>query len=108
VLAAAKRWGVQVAAGFNRDNALMMYARAMKDFGGVIGNQGDPLLFRSRGTSSFYQVRIGTDTRREADNLCGRIRRAGGACLVKRNMGAASVTVRSAGEAVIGLPANRN
>ena len=85
-LAAGKPWGVQVSAGFNRDNALMMYARAMKDFGGVIGNQGDPLLFRSRGTSSFYQVRIGADTRRKADDLCTRIRRAGGACLVKRNM----------------------
>src|SRR5229473_957904 len=53
-LAAGKPWGVQVSAGFNRDNALMMYARAMKGLSGVIGNQGDPLLFRSRGTSSFY------------------------------------------------------
>jgi hypothetical protein len=85
-LAAAKRWGVQVAAGFNRDHALAMYARAMKGLSAPISDQNDPLLFRSRGTSSFYQVRIGTDTRREADNLCGRIRRAGGACLVKRNM----------------------
>ena len=108
MLAAAKRWGVQVAAGFNRDYALAMYARAMKGLSAPISDQNDPLLFSSRGTSSFYQVRIGTDTRREADNLCGRIRRAGGACLVKRNMGAASVTVRSTGEAVIGLPANRN
>ena len=29
-LAAAKRWGVQIAAGFNRDNALAMYARALR------------------------------------------------------------------------------
>ena len=29
-LAAAKLWGVQLAAGFNRDKALAMYARAMK------------------------------------------------------------------------------
>ena len=89
--AAVQLWGVQVAAGFNRDHALTMYARAMKGLSAVIGHQDDPafqpLLFRSRGTSSFYQVRIGTDRRREADNLCGRIRRAGGACLVKRNRG---------------------
>src|SRR5882672_2103546 len=75
--AAVKLWGVQVAAGFNRDNALTMYARAMKGLSSVIGHQDDPsfqpLLFRSRGTSSFYQVRIGTDRRREADDLCGRI-----------------------------------
>jgi hypothetical protein len=89
--AAVKLWGVQVAAGFNRDHALTMYARAMKGLTAVIGHQDDPnfqpLLFRSRGTSSFYQVRIGTDRRREADNLCNRIRRAGGACLVKQNRG---------------------
>jgi hypothetical protein len=87
--AVVKPWGVQVAAGFNRDNALAMYARAMKGVSAVAGLQDDPslvpLLFRSPGTSSFYQVRIGTDRRREADDLCGRIRRAGGACLVKRN-----------------------
>ncbi|WP_423963055.1 transglycosylase SLT domain-containing protein [Bradyrhizobium sp.] len=84
-LAAAKLWGVQVAAGFNRDNALAMYARAIKGFSAVIGSQDDPLLFRSHGTSTFYQVRIGADTRRRADDLCSRIRSAGGACLVKRN-----------------------
>jgi hypothetical protein len=31
-------------------------------------------------------VRIGTDTRAAADDLCGRIRHAGQACLVLRNM----------------------
>ena len=83
-----KRWGVQVAAGFNRDQALEMYARAMKSLSAIIGLQDDPnflpLLFRARGTSTFYHVRIGTDTRREANDLCVRIRHAGGACLVKR------------------------
>jgi Transglycosylase SLT domain/SPOR domain len=92
--AAAKRWGVQIAAGFSRDNALVMYARVMKDLSVVIRYQDDPslqpLLFRSPGSSSFYQVRIGTDARREADRLCSGIRRAGGACLVKRNTSTAS------------------
>jgi hypothetical protein len=88
-VAAAKPWGVQVAAGFSRDNALMMYARAMKEMS-FIAKQVDPsstpILFRSRGTTSFYQVRLGTDTQRGANDLCGRIRRNGGACLVKRNI----------------------
>ena len=83
--AAAKLWGVQVAAGFNRDNALAMYARAMNGLSAMIGKRDDPLLVHSRGTSTFYQVQIGTDTRREADDLCSHMRRAGGACLVKRN-----------------------
>jgi hypothetical protein len=88
-LGAARAWGVQLAAGFDRDRALSMYARAMKRLSAVIGDQDPSLLgslWRSRGTRTFYQVRIGADTRIAADDLCGRIRRAGGACLVLRNM----------------------
>ena len=89
-LGAAKVWGVQLAAGFNRDKALAMYARAMKRLGAVIGDQDPSLLnsvMRSRGSRAFYQVRIGADTRPAADDLCNRIRRAGGACFVLRNAG---------------------
>jgi Transglycosylase SLT domain/SPOR domain len=88
-LAAAKLWGVQLAAGFSRDKALAMYSRAIKRLSAVIGDQDPSLLssrMRSRGTQMFYQVRIGADTRPAADDLCNRIRRAGGACFVLRNM----------------------
>jgi hypothetical protein len=88
-LGAAKVWGVQLAAGFNRNMALAMYARAMKRLSSVIGDRDPSLLssvIRSRGNSAFYQVRIGADTRPAADDLCNRIRRAGGACFVLRNM----------------------
>ena len=90
-LAAAKLWGVQLAAGFDRDRALAMYARAIKGLSAIIGNRDPSLLssvLRNRGTHAFYQVRIGADTRPEADDLCNRIRRAGGACFVLRNMNA--------------------
>ncbi|HET7491144.1 MAG TPA: transglycosylase SLT domain-containing protein [Bradyrhizobium sp.] len=90
-LGAERPWGVQLAAGFDREKALAMYSRAIARLRGVIGDQ-DPMLlrslFRSRGTHTFYQVRIGADTRPEANDLCNRILRAGGACLVLRNMGA--------------------
>jgi hypothetical protein len=88
-LAAAKLWGVQLAAGFDRNKALAMYARALTHLGAVIGDQDPSLLstvMRSRGTRRFYQVRIGADTRPAADDLCNRIRKAGGACFVLRNM----------------------
>ena len=88
-LAAAKLWGVQLAAGFDRNKALAMYGRAMSRLRGVIGDQDPSLLsstMRSRGTHTFYQVRIGADTRPAADDLCNRIRRAGGACFVLKNM----------------------
>lgn len=82
--AVMKLWGVQVAAGFGRDQALVMYAQAMKGLSAVVGPRAEPILFRGRGTSMFYQVRIGANTRGEANKLCQRIRRSGGACLVKR------------------------
>jgi hypothetical protein len=88
-LGADKPWGVQLAAGFSRVRAMAMYARAIRRLGAVIGDRDPSLLgsvLRSRGTRTFYQVRIGSDTRGEADGLCNRIRRAGGACLVLRNM----------------------
>ncbi|MBR0739271.1 lytic transglycosylase domain-containing protein [Bradyrhizobium liaoningense] len=89
-LAAAKIWGVQLAAGFDRNRALAMYSRAVTRLSNVIGERDPSLLssvMRSRGTRAFYQVRIGTDTRTEADDLCGRIRKAGGACFVLKNRG---------------------
>ncbi|HKU08944.1 MAG TPA: transglycosylase SLT domain-containing protein [Bradyrhizobium sp.] len=87
-LAAAKQWGVQLAAGFSRDKALAMYGRAVSRLSSVIGNRDPSILtsrLRSRGPAMFYQVRFGADTRPEADDLCNRIRKAGGACFVLRN-----------------------
>jgi hypothetical protein len=88
-LAAAKTWGVQLAAGFDRNKALAMYARAVKNLSAVIGDRDPSILSsvqRSRGAHAFYQVRFGADTRPEADDLCNRIRKAGGACFVLRNI----------------------
>jgi hypothetical protein len=88
-LGADRLWGVQLAAGFDRNKALAMYARAITRLGAVIGDQDPSLLsslMRTRGSRTFYQVRIGTDTRPAADDLCNRIRHAGGACFVLRNM----------------------
>ena len=87
-LAAAKQWGVQLAAGFSRDKALAMYGRAVSRLSAVIGDRDPSILtsrLRSRGPAAFYQVRFGADTRAEADDLCNRIRKAGGACFVLRN-----------------------
>lgn len=89
-LGEARPWGVQLAAGFSRDRAMSMYSRAMKRLNAVIGDR-DPMilttLLRSRGTRAFYQVRIGTEKREAANDLCGKIRREGQACLVLRNRG---------------------
>jgi hypothetical protein len=89
-LSAARLWGVQLAAGFDREQALVSYAREMRRLRPVIGDQDITLLagiFRSRGTSPFYQARIGAGTRPAAEAICNRIRFAGGACFVLRNRG---------------------
>jgi hypothetical protein len=89
-LSAAKLWGVQLSAGFDRNRAMASYARAMRRLRPVIGDQDPSLLttmLRSRGTQAFYQVRIGADTRPAADTLCNRIRLAGEACFVLKNRG---------------------
>jgi hypothetical protein len=88
-LSAAKLWGVQLAAGFDRNKALAMYSRAVTHLSAVIGGRDPSILSsvqRSRGSHAFYQVRIGADTRPEADDLCNRIRKAGGACFVLKNI----------------------
>src|SRR5262245_12325615 len=87
-IVAAAPWGVQLAAGFSRDQALSSYAMLAKRYADVLAGRDPSLLstlLRSRGTQTFYQVRVGADTRSAAETLCGSIRRAGGACFVLRN-----------------------
>ncbi|MEA2950406.1 MAG: hypothetical protein QOI40_5736 [Alphaproteobacteria bacterium] len=89
-LVAASPWGVQLSAGFSRDHALASYAGLAKRYAAVLSGRDPSLLstvLRSRGTRTFYQVRVGAETRDAANALCGNIRRAGGACMVLRNNG---------------------
>jgi len=87
-LVAAKPWGVQLSAGFSRDHALREYTVVANRYARLLAGRDPSLvstLLLSRGTKPLYQVRVGTDTRAEADTLCSAIRRAGGACIVLRN-----------------------
>jgi len=89
-LVAASAWGVQLSAGFSRERALASFTNVAKHYGELLAGHDPSILsstLRSRGTRTFYQVRLGADTRAGADGLCGKIRRAGGACLVLRTPG---------------------
>jgi hypothetical protein len=85
---AARPWGVELSAGFSRDRVLAAYATAEKSYRTILENR-DPIIiasrFRSRGTHTFYQVRVGADTRAGADTLCAALHKAGATCLVLRN-----------------------
>jgi hypothetical protein len=86
--AAVQPWGVQLAAGFSRSRALAAYARITQRYDEVLTDRDPSILSsvsRSRGTRTFYQVRVGTDTRAAADDLCLQLRRRGGPCIVLRN-----------------------
>lgn len=92
-LVAMRAWGVQLSAGFSRDRALATYASVSKRFAGILQGVDPSILrntLRSRGTRAFYQVRVGLDSRREADDLCNRLRKQGGACMVLKNRGVPS------------------
>jgi hypothetical protein len=89
-LVAASPWGVELAAGFSRERILAAYSNTLKRLGELLSGHDPSILastLRSRGTRPFYQVRIGAETREGANGLCGKIMRAGGACLVLRNSG---------------------
>jgi hypothetical protein len=85
---AGSPWGVQLGAGFSRSKVLARYAEIERRFRTVLAGH-DPMIIRSRlfssGISEFYQVRVGAETRTEADKLCADLRVAGGHCMVLRN-----------------------
>jgi len=84
----ARPWGVELAAGFSRAQVLKTYATLESRHRDALAGADAIILhggFRSRGTGSFYQVRIGAETRLAAEDICRRLEHAGAACLVLRN-----------------------
>jgi hypothetical protein len=88
-LTADSPWGIQLSAGFSREAVLGAYAKIANRYAGILSGHDATIVssvFRTRGTRPFYQIRVGADTRESANTLCGGIRRAGGACMVLRNI----------------------
>ncbi|MBO6638620.1 MAG: lytic transglycosylase domain-containing protein [Roseitalea sp.] len=82
-----KPWGVQVAGGYRRAAVMRQWDRIRRRHSALlaglpvnISRQKSPL-----GPKPVYAVRIGADSRIEANAICGRLRAAGGACVVTRN-----------------------
>jgi hypothetical protein len=84
----ARPWGVELSAGFSRERVLAMYANLEKTYRSLLEKR-DLLIIegplRTRGTGTFYQVRVGADTRQGAMDLCTALHKAGASCLVLRN-----------------------
>ncbi|MGU3546390.1 lytic transglycosylase domain-containing protein [Methylobacterium sp. A52T] len=83
----AAPWGIQLAGNFSKALALQSFNRARSAYAGVIGEVRPMIIgtrLRNRGTRAFYRIRIPAQSRQAADDLCGRIRKVGGACFVLR------------------------
>jgi hypothetical protein len=86
--AAFAPWGVQLAGNFSKTQALASFGRARARYAGVLGDLHPMVIgtrLRSRGTRTFYRVRVPAETRQSADALCASIRKVGGACVVLRS-----------------------
>jgi soluble lytic murein transglycosylase-like protein len=84
----AAPWGVQITGSFSKAAAVAAYARVRDKYSAMLGNL-EPMVIgsrlRSRGFRPFYRVRAPAATRAEAEALCEKILRAGGACVVLRS-----------------------
>lgn len=82
-----KPWGVQVAGNFRRSAAIGQWLRVRGRFPALLASH-DPVASRVRtpiGRRGIYAVRIGADSRAEANGICNKLHSVGGACVVMRN-----------------------
>jgi soluble lytic murein transglycosylase-like protein len=85
VLGAMQPWGVILGADNSRDRMLSKYADLQRRHSAVLAGRDPILLERGRGPLPRFQVRIGAETRAAANELCGRIHKGGGDCVVLHN-----------------------
>ncbi len=80
-------WGAQIAGNVRRVAAIRQWQRVRNRFPVLLAGH-DPVVSRVRSArvpSGIYAVRIGAPSREDADLICDKLRRAGGACMVSRN-----------------------
>lgn len=85
--AAAETWAVLLASHRRRDVAAARFRRLQIRFPTILGQRDAHF---SQGVAPgrprhFHAAQIGAGTRAEADRLCGKLRAAGGACMVLKN-----------------------
>ena len=82
-----KPWGIQVAGNFRQSAALRQWERERRAHPQILGGYR-PVVSKMRtpiGRRALYAVRIGANSRGEADKVCFALRSSGGACIVTKN-----------------------
>ena len=77
-------WGVQLAGNWTEAGVLAAYERLRRKYSAVLGDRLPLVLDGRRRAGSPYLVRVSANSRTDADALCTKLRRAGGACIVLR------------------------
>jgi hypothetical protein len=85
VLGTMQPWGAILGADNSRDRMLGKYAALQQRHLAVLAGRDPILLERKRGPLPRYQVRIGAETRADANDLCRQMHKSGGDCVVLRN-----------------------
>jgi hypothetical protein len=80
-------WGAILGADRTRPEILDRYAALQRRFATVLAGRDPILLERGPGSLPRYQVRVGAESRADANDVCKRIHQAGGDCVVLRNPG---------------------
>lgn len=78
-------WGVQVAGNFSRARAISAYAGLQQRFPELLGARPPMIIsgrMAGRGSRPFHQVRVPSQTRDEAEQICADLKRAGASCMV--------------------------
>jgi len=78
-------WGAILVAHKSRPEILDRYAGLQKRFGEVLAGRDPIVLDRGSRIFSRYQIRVGTESRTAANDICKKIHSAGGDCVVLRN-----------------------
>ncbi len=81
-------WGVQISGSFSKAAALRQYARAEAAYSAILGGVQPMVLagrLLNRGYRPYYRVRAPAQTRLEAERLCAKLEKVGGACVVLRS-----------------------
>src|SRR5579883_201273 len=73
-------WGVQLAGNWSEGGVLASYERLRRRYSAVLGDRLPLVMYGRRGSGSPFVVRVSTQSRADADALCGKLHAAGGAC----------------------------
>jgi hypothetical protein len=85
VSGALQPWGAILGADRSRERILARYAGLQQRHAGLLAGRDPILIERRRGPLPRYQVRVGAETRAAANELCSRMHKDRGDCVVLRN-----------------------